>query len=124
MSGFAGTVSEMDAELGKLMRLKSTVEAASEIRAEATSATSLTEAYQRLRTHAVSIANEYDLEEEFRALFPEIEAAPIAPEHQRDAIRLRWRSEAEVAAHRAAALLQSLAGWLDGLLVSQRAGSK
>jgi hypothetical protein len=112
-----------DSDIGRLLRLKGAIEAAAGIPAEAPAASALTETYQRLRAQALETAGDRDLRTEFEAMFPEIEPAPDPPDHPRESLHIVWKREAEVKAQRASGLLHALAGWVEGLLASQRRGN-
>jgi hypothetical protein len=114
----------MDIDVGRLLRLKGTVESAAEIPAEPSAANVLAETYGRLRSQALQVAEDRELRAEFEALFPEIEPAPDPPDHPRESLHVVWKRRAAVQAQRASGLLRALAGWLEGLLASHRAGNR
>jgi hypothetical protein len=110
-----------DSDIGRLLRLKGSIEAAAGVSAEASAANALTENYQRLRAQALAVAEDRELRPEFESMFPEIDPVADPPRHPR--LFARWAQEAEIAAQRASALLHSLAGWIEGLLASHRSGT-
>ena len=111
------------ADTERVIRLKGAIDSAAAIPPDAAAASALTEAYQRLRSQGLEIAEIRSLASEFEAMFPEVNDPDPPPDHPREALHVAWRRKAEIDAQRASALLQALAGWMEGLLVSQRQGS-
>jgi hypothetical protein len=105
-------------DLGHLLRLKGSIEAAaSSVKPDGSGAPALTESYMRLRSQVQQLIGESSLSGEFESTFPVIEIVDKPMDHPRAAARAVMVHEA--AAQEAKGLLGQLAGWLDGLIAEQ-----
>ena len=106
-------------DLGQLLRLKQTIDAAAAVQATPESADALVGSYNRLLANVRQLAVDASLETEFDGLFTPVAAsAPLSPGLVGRSM-LQNRSAAEVAAASASAMLAQLAGWVDGLIAEQ-----
>jgi hypothetical protein len=107
------------ADLGKLLRLKQTADAAAQVAPTPRSASVLQESYNRVRTAAGALASELGLDEEFNTLFRELGFIVHEPRGLADSMERQNNEENQVAAETASSMLAQLAGWIDGLIAEQ-----
>ena len=108
-----------DFDLGRLLRLKTSIAAAAQgDKVEPADAPSLTNGYRRMRAQVAELVGGAELEAEFNEMFPEI------PEFQGSSGPgprglIDWHTEATTAGTNAKRLLEQLSGWIEGLIEEQ-----
>jgi hypothetical protein len=101
-------------DVGKLVRLKASAEAAAQSDVRSESAAALTQSYQRLREQMVAYLGERPEGAEFVALFP-VNLVGEVPPNQDGGTRLAASTGSRLAEH-ASLLLRQMGGWIGGLL--------
>lgn len=106
-------------DLGRLLRLKGAIDSMSGGgKPEPADASSLTEGYRRMREQVAEMVAGAEVESEFEAMFPTLEAfIETSPTGGQGLIE--WHHRATSAATRAQGLLNQLGGWLEGLIAEQ-----
>lgn len=106
-------------DLGQLLRLKQMIDAVAGVAPNVTSASTLVDGYNKLRASVQETAVGLRLEEEFTSHFAPLDSPPTYDPGLAGRLAVRSAQSAEEAAVRASAMLQQLAGWVDGLVAER-----